>query len=45
MVIDIGANLIAEATKVAQAGGPGAQRQLAAGERILTRVRNEKNKL
>ena len=34
-----------EAPKVAQAGVPGAQRQLAAGERILTQVRVEKNKL
>ena len=34
-----------EAPEVARAGGPGAQRQLAAGERILTRVRVEKNKL
>ena len=34
-----------EAPKVAQAGGPEAQRQLAAGERVLTLVREEKNKL
>ena len=34
-----------EAPKVAWAGGPGAQRQLAAGERILTQVRTKKNKL
>ena len=34
-----------EAPKVAQAGVPGAQGQLAAGERILTQAREEKNKL
>ena len=34
-----------EASEVAQAGGPEAQRQLAAGERILTLVRGEKNEL
>ena len=34
-----------EAPKVAQAGEQEAKRQLAAGERILTRVREEKNKL
>ena len=34
-----------EVPKVAQAGGPGTQRQLAAGKRILTRVMEEKNKL
>ena len=31
--------------KVAQAGEQEAKRQLAAGERVLTRVRDEKNKL
>ena len=31
--------------KVAQAGEQEARRQLAAGERVLTRVRDEKNKL
>ena len=35
----------AEALEVAQAGEQEAKRQLAAGERILTRVREEKNKL
>ena len=34
-----------EPPEVAQAGNPGAQRQLAAGECILTQVRMEKNKL
>ena len=34
-----------EAPEVAQAGGPEAKRQLAAGDRVLTRVRDEKNKL
>ena len=34
-----------EAPEVAQASGPEAKRQLAAGERILTRVGEEKNKL
>ena len=36
---------LGEVSEVAQAGGPGAPRQLAAGERILTHVRMEKNKL
>ena len=36
---------LGEAPEVAQAGEPGAKRQLALGERILTRVREEKNKL
>ena len=34
-----------EPPEVTRAGGPEAQRQLAAGERILTRVVNEKKKL
>ena len=34
-----------EALPVAQAGEQEAKRQLAAGERVLTRVRDEKNKL
>ena len=34
-----------EASEVTRAGDPGAQRQLAASERILTQVRTEKNKL
>ena len=34
-----------EALQVAQAGEQEAKRQLAAGERVLTRVRDEKNKL
>ena len=34
-----------EALKVAQAGEQEAKRQLAAGERVLTWVRDEKNKL
>ena len=34
-----------EALKVAQAGEQEAKRQLAAGERVVTRVRDEKNKL
>ena len=34
-----------EALKVAQAGEQEAKRQLVAGERVLTRVRDEKNKL
>ena len=34
-----------EVSKVAQVGVLGAQRQLATGERILTQVRVEKNKL
>ena len=34
-----------EALKVAQAGEQEAKRQLATGERVLTRVRDEKNKL
>ena len=34
-----------EALKVAQAGEQVAKRQLAAGERVLTRVRDNKNKL
>ena len=36
---------LGEAPEVAQAGELGAKRQLATGERILTRVREEKNKL
>ena len=34
-----------EELKVAQAGEQEAKRQLAAGERVLTRVRDDKNKL
>ena len=34
-----------EALKVAQAGEQEAKRQLAASERVLTRVRGDKNKL
>ena len=34
-----------EALQVAQAGEQEAKRQLSAGERVLTRVRDEKNKL
>ena len=34
-----------EALKVAQAGEQEAKRQLAAGEHVLTRVRDDKNKL
>ena len=34
-----------EALQVTQAGEQEAKRQLAAGERVLTRVRDEKNKL
>ena len=34
-----------EALKVAQAGEQEAKRQMAAGDRVLTRVRDEKNKL
>ena len=34
-----------EAPEVTQAENPGAQRQLAASERILTQVRTKKNKL
>ena len=34
-----------EALKVAQAGEQDAKRQLAVGERVLTRVRDDKNKL
>ena len=34
-----------EELKVAQAGKQQAERQLAAGERVLTRVRDDKNKL
>ena len=34
-----------EALKVAQAGDQEAKRQLATGDRVLTRVRDEKNKL
>ena len=34
-----------EAPEVAQAGDPGAQRQLAVGDHVLTQVRDEKNKL
>ena len=34
-----------EKLKVAQAGEQEAKRQLAAGERVLTRVRDEKNKV
>ena len=34
-----------EELKVAQAGKQQAERQLAAGERVLTRTRDDKNKL
>ena len=39
------ADQLKEELKVAQAGEQEAKRQLAAGERVLTRVRDEKNKL
>ena len=38
-------NQLKEELKVAQAGKQQAERQLAAGERVLTRVRDDKNKL
>ena len=38
-------NQLKEALQVAQAGEQEAKRQLAAGERVLTQVRDDKNKL